>query len=152
MENFVRLREVLTPVGVYALLWQGTVIYVGKSVNLLQRLSMHYVKMQRHLKGLPPYESHHSDPIVFDDVYIKWVPVDMLDREEIRLIQRYQPRYNVLMNRPKVDLSHIPAFAELLRKARRQPTIIRRMPRATSVALIQQYKQQTTTRRLLVRR
>lgn len=151
MEDFVRIREVVTPVGVYCLYWQGTVVYVGKSTNIMARLGKHYVKMQRHLKGLPPYEQNEAAPIVFDDVWVKWVPVDILDREEIRLIQRYQPRYNVLLNRPKVDLSHIPAFRELLAKARRQPTILRRLPRRTSLAAIQAQRA-LPTRRLVVSR
>ena len=151
MEDFVRLREILTPVGVYALLWQGTIIYVGKSTNLLARLSMHYTKMQRHLKGLPPYEGHHAPPIVFDDVWVKWLPCDKHDREEVRLIQKYQPRYNVAYNRPKVDLSHIPAFQELLAKARKHPSVMRRTIRPTPAPAIQAYKNGRARRLVVIR-
>lgn len=152
MEDFVRFREVVTPVGVYCLYWQGTVVYVGKSTNLFARLGKHYVKMQRHLKGLPPYDQNEGPPVVFDDVWVKWVPIDILDREEVRLIQRFQPRFNVLLNRPKVDLNHIPAFRELLAKARRQPSVLRRLPRRTSVVVIQAQRQLPTARRLVVSR
>jgi len=151
MEDFVRLREVLTPVGVYMLYWQGTVVYVGKSLNIFYRLSTHYNQMLRRLEGKLPYREK-GPPILFDDVYVKWVHVDKLDREEIALIQRYQPIHNTRLNRKSYDLSHIPAFAELLKKAKKSPSVLRRsFPRVTPL-VVDGFKRASERRRVTVGR
>ena len=118
MEEFVRFREVLTPSGVYVLLHHGKVVYAGKSKNIFSRMSKHYTGMVRHLKGMEPYRNHDGPVILFDDVMVKFCAVDVLDLEEVQLIQRYLPQYNIRLNRPRYDLSHLPAFQELLSRAR----------------------------------
>jgi hypothetical protein len=128
MEKFVQLREVLHPSGVYALIRLEKVVYVGKSLNLFARLSKHYTNLTRKRSGKPPYSNAAGPVIDFDDVMVKFCPVDVLDKEEVKLIQQYLPEHNTQHNVVPRDLTHIPAFQELLRKARLKegPTIARR--------------------------
>ena len=128
MEKFVQFREVLHPSGVYALIRSEKVVYVGKSLNLFARLSKHYTNLQRKRAGKPPYGNHSGPVIDFDDVMVKFLPVDVIDREEAKLIQQYLPEHNIQHNIAPKDLAHIPAFQELLRKARLKegPAIARR--------------------------
>jgi hypothetical protein len=128
MEQFVQLREVLHPSGVYALIRSEKVVYVGKSLNLFARLSKHYTNLQRKRAGKPPYSNAAGPVIDFDDVMVKFCPVDVLDREEVKLIQEHLPQHNTHHNVVPKDLTHIPAFQELLRKARLKegPVIARR--------------------------
>lgn len=122
MEEFVPLPEVLRPSGVYLLLRHQAVVYVGKSKNLFARLSAHRNNMLRSMKGLPVYAREASEVVIFDDVRVKFCAVDMLDKEEVVLIQRYLPQHNGHHNVPRYDLSNLPAFQELLKKARRHRT------------------------------
>jgi excinuclease UvrABC nuclease subunit len=129
MENFVRFREVLTPSGVYVLLRQERVVYVGKSKNIFSRLAKHYMNQQRVLRGLPAYNREREGPVIrFDDVRVKFCAVDVLDREEVKLIQQYLPQHNTHHVVPRYDLSRIPAFREMLERARakRGDTVDRR--------------------------
>lgn len=128
MEKFVQFQEVLHPSGVYVLLRSGVVVYVGKSLNLFARLSKHYTNLQRKRAGKPPYNNAAGPVIDFDDVMVKFCPVDVLDREEVALILQHRPVHNTQHNILTRDLMHIPAFQELLRKGRLKegPTIARR--------------------------
>jgi hypothetical protein len=129
MEKFVNFRDVLTPVGVYILLLQGTVVYVGKSKNVFARLSKHWTNMVRYRKGLPMYGGHESRKVIlFDDVEVKFCAVDELDREEIGLIQKHLPQHNNHHCVERYDLRHIPAFQELLARAKKRqiPNYLRR--------------------------
>jgi hypothetical protein len=124
-EDFVRLKEVLAPVGVYVLYWQGKVVYVGKSLNIFGRLSTHFVQMRRRLNGAAPY-AQHQPPILFDDVGVKWCTVEEINRVEIGLIARYRPRYNTQHLPPHSVAMRIPALKELLARAKKQPVVNRR--------------------------
>ena len=127
MEGFVHFREVLSPTAVYVLWWRGKVVYVGKSKNIYARLATHKQNLMRKRNDLTPY-ADKSAPFEFDDVWVRFMPVDELDREETKLILHYRPKYNIQLNHPSYDMSKVPAFRELLAKARRSPTVLRRMP------------------------
>ena len=102
--------------GVYLLLLAGTVIYVGKSLNIFMRVGQHVLAMRRHRKGLRPYKGKEELPFIeFDQVLVKWLPISQINLEEIKLIQRYLPECNNKFKRP--DVSTIPAVAKLIRDA-----------------------------------
>lgn len=128
MEGFVRFREVLTPTAIYVLRWRGEIVYIGKSRNVYGRLAKHRQNLARKRAGLRPY-LNDGKVFEFDDVWVKWVAIDELDREEQRLISKYRPKANVRLNHPTYDLSRIPAFKELLAKSRARsvPNYIRRV-------------------------
>jgi len=129
MEKFVHFREVLTPSGVYCLLHAGEVVYVGKSRNVYMRLSNHYTNLMRVRKGKPPYHNKHvAQVIAFDDAWVKFCPRDVLDAEEAKLIQQHLPKYNTHHVVPRYDLRNVPAFQELLKRARSRgvPNYLRR--------------------------
>jgi hypothetical protein len=130
MEKYVQFREVLHPSGVYMLLRHEKVVYVGKSLNIFARLSRHYTNLQRKRAGKPPYGNHAGPVIEFDDVQARFLPVDELDREEVKLILLHLPEFNMHHNYVPKDLTHIPAFRELLLKAKASGrfTTVDRMP------------------------
>lgn len=107
--------------GVYALLYRGEVVYIGKTINIFSRVSDHYRGMQRKRRGIkPPFGTRHIDIPIFDEVQAKRCRIHDLDKEEIALIQKYRPRYNIKMNREpihdKLDLTQQPFFLNLLAK------------------------------------
>ena len=104
--------------GVYVLMWKGEVLYVGKSLNIFHRIGQHVTAMRRHKKGKLPYNSKREVPFIeFDQIMVKWIPIHMIDREELKLIQRFLPEYNEKMNRVNIDVSDIPGVAKLIADA-----------------------------------
>ena len=80
--------------------------------------------------GKPRYGNHAGPVIEFDDVQARFLPVDELDREEVKLILLHLPEFNMHHNYVPKDLTHIPAFRELLLKAKASGrfTTVDRMP------------------------
>lgn len=104
--------------GVYLLISKGEVLYVGKSLNMFHRIGQHVSAMRRHMKGLRPSKGKEETPLlIFDQIKVKWVPLHEVDREEMKLIQRYLPEHNDLMKRAPIDVSDIPGVAKLIRDA-----------------------------------
>ncbi len=104
--------------GVYVLVLKGTVIYVGKSLNIYHRLGQHVIAMRRHQKGKRPFKGKEELPFIeFDEIMVKWVPIAQIDAEEMRLIQRFLPERNDLLKRAYIDVSNIPSVAKLIRDA-----------------------------------
>ena len=92
--GFVEVSGVLLS-GVYALVSKGTVIYVGQSKSLYQRIYAHRTRARRIEKGqkLPDWISARA--FVFDQVFIRPAPLDQLDQLEQEAIERYKPKFNV---------------------------------------------------------
>jgi hypothetical protein len=106
--------------GVYLLLWKGEVLYVGKSLNIFHRIGQHVNGMRRHKKGLRPSKGKEEVPLIeFDEIKVKWVSIERLNAEEMKLIQRYLPEYNELMKRTFIDVSDLPKVAKLIADAPR---------------------------------
>src|SRR5215469_1158054 len=126
MDDFARiaLGGPMGSVGVYLLLRQGEVVYVGQSVNVLARVNAHWNNLQRVRKGKKPYHTgggYEWTVVPFDEVRIKrCLPCD-LDREELALIQRYLPKKNTLLNRPEKpmekNIRDLPCIQALFKKA-----------------------------------
>lgn len=79
--------------GIYALLWQGKVVYIGQSRNVFRRLRDHYLNATRNRK-LYSWEPR-SNKMIFDSAQVLPCMVEDLDRLEREMIRRYHPRYNV---------------------------------------------------------
>jgi excinuclease UvrABC nuclease subunit len=120
--RFASVRFGLRPSGVYLLLWQGEVVYVGKSTNVFMRIGHHYHTTQRARKRKHEWRPWDRTP-AFDEVRVKAVPVERLDAEEFALINQYRPKGNTLLKRemPKIDLSDSPIFARLRAQRKEQP-------------------------------
>lgn len=96
--------------GVYALASKGTVIYVGKSKSLYQRIYAHRTRAKRTAKGhkLPDWVTARA--FVFDQVFIRPCHPDQMDALEVEMIERYKPRFNVSLKttaRPRLDLAQL---------------------------------------------
>ena len=70
--------DVLFPTGIYYLLRGETVVYVGKSINPLARIGMHFQEKRK----------------MFDRFYIEKIPIEDLDRTAASEIVRLRPEYN----------------------------------------------------------
>jgi excinuclease UvrABC nuclease subunit len=115
-EGFEAFGQPTVGTGVYLLILEGVVIYVGKSLNVYHRIGQHFLAMKRHKKGMRPYRGKEELPLVnFDKVLVKWLPLSQINIEETKLIQRYLPECNTQQKRP--DVSSIPAVAKLIRDA-----------------------------------
>lgn len=90
--------------GIYALVYQNTVIYVGQSIDVQHRLYAHHGYKSK----IKLYEQRTSDSsknlynfYTFlqeheDDVYFLVIPTELekLNEEEEKYIKKYQPKYN----------------------------------------------------------
>jgi hypothetical protein len=118
LEGFERFGLPHPGTGVYVLMYKGTVLYVGKSLNIFHRIGQHVTAMRRHMKGGLRYKSKEEVPFIeFDEIKVKWVPIARIDVEELKLIQRFLPEHNVKMNRVNIDVSDIPGVAKLIANA-----------------------------------
>jgi|SRR5271154_451708 len=100
LTGFNRLGSIFSS-GVYALVYRGTVVYVGKSKEPLSRIYSHKNAWKRYRKGLRPSLNSNAKAIHFDDVWLLNCAVDDMDRIEKELIGTYAPKYNVHHNRGK---------------------------------------------------
>ena len=85
--------------GCYALLLNERVVYVGKSINVLQRLSNHRNRLRRRLEGRDDYSGHGRIVRSFDSVRLYPCPMRELDILEKELILLYKPEGNVQIPR-----------------------------------------------------
>lgn len=101
LEGFYDVSEILRA-GVYALVKNGRVIYVGKSKRMLTRLDQHRrAYSAKRQKGLNWIVENLGIPgLLFDEVHVLPCLVDDLDRLEAEMIDRYQPQYNTKLRTP----------------------------------------------------
>lgn len=79
--------------GVYALLFQGEIVYIGKAQVLIQRLYAHWNAMCRLRSGKPQFERGPRG-FVFAGVKVLPCPVADLNRIEKQMIARHRPKHN----------------------------------------------------------
>jgi excinuclease UvrABC nuclease subunit len=89
LAGFKAIGEILRS-GVYALVWQGKVVYIGKSRKMLSRIYTH-----RSQAGKSKSMFTSARGIRFDDVFICPCPLEKLDALEKDMIDLYKPRYNI---------------------------------------------------------
>ena len=90
LSGFIGISEVLKS-GVYALVHQGIVVYIGKSKSMLIRIYTHRSQYGRS-KTMPSWFPVKG--ILFDEVFIRPAPLHILDSLEADLINLYKPRHN----------------------------------------------------------
>jgi len=89
---------------VYCLVYKGKVMYVGQSSQPLSRFYQH-VKTKKMMKT--PFGPRVVKAIPFDDMWVKPCMAWEIDAEEIRLIHKYRPKFNVKHNEDDVDVEKI---------------------------------------------
>lgn len=106
--------------GIYALVYAGRVVYIGKSVNVLARLSKHRYRYQRWIKGRRQALGDDVPVVKFDRAFVMFCPDHQLDILEYKLINKYRPECNVALVRevgmPFVDLEKL-GLGEWIRKS-----------------------------------
>lgn len=95
LEGFVNLSASLKP-GIYALLCQGVVVYIGQSRKPLSRIEAHRSLWGR--KKAPGWLPIRG--ILFDEVHVLPCRIEQLDEVERALIDLYKPKYNVKLKSP----------------------------------------------------
>jgi GIY-YIG catalytic domain len=132
LEDFEGFGHPHPGTGVYVLMLKGTVLYVGKSLNIFHRIGQHVTAMRRHAKGKRPYKGKDELPFIpFDKIMVKWVPIYQIDAEEMKLIQHFLPEHNELLKRTFIDVSDLPKVAKLIADA--APRVSLRHGRAEGV-------------------
>lgn len=94
-EGFVDVSAMLKP-GVYALVREGVVVYVGQSKKPLARIDAHRsLAGRKTAPGWLPIRAIH-----FDEAYVMPCRVEDLDLVERAMIDLYKPKYNVKLKTP----------------------------------------------------
>jgi len=91
LQGFADVSAVLGQ-GIYALVAQGKVVYIGKAKQMLARVYTHRSNAR---KRSPAWLSDLAKGIVFDEVHVMPCHPDQIDDLEHALINFYKPRYNL---------------------------------------------------------
>ena len=85
-------------VGVYALAHRGTVVYVGKSKSLYQRIYAHKNLWNQGKRGRPQpsWMPPSAKGMLFDEVHICHCTLEEVDALEVRMIERFRPKHNIV--------------------------------------------------------
>lgn len=101
MDGFTDASELIRP-GVYVLLSQGKVVFVGKGErSMLAKIAAHRDLARKRAPVWLPIKG-----IVFDQVFIKYVHPDHLDEVYEDLIAEHSPRHNTIF---PLYIPHSPA-------------------------------------------
>ena len=95
LEGFVPVGDILHA-GIYALIWRGRVVYIGKSKQMLGRINAHWAR------GKGPRPDWLPKTILFDDVHVLPCKLEDIDALEAGMIEIYRPRYNVQLKKPQL--------------------------------------------------
>lgn len=95
LEGFVNVSVMLKP-GVYALVKDGAVVYIGQSKQPLSRIYAHKSLWGR--KKVPGYLPIRG--ILFDEAHVLPCRVEDLDLVERTLIDLYKPKFNIKLKAP----------------------------------------------------
>ncbi len=80
--------------GVYALVYRGKVVYIGKSKSMIVRVSTHRSNARR---STPAWLPASAKGITFDEVHIQPCHPDVIDELEYAMINLYKPKFNELL-------------------------------------------------------
>lgn len=97
LEGFVNVSSILRA-GVYALVRDGVVVYVGQSKKMLARIAAHKSNWGR--KAQPAWMPASLRGVLFDEAYVLPCRVEDLDELEAAMIDLYKPRYNIKLKAP----------------------------------------------------
>lgn len=102
---FINVSAILSA-GVYALVRDGVVVYVGQSKRMLSRVAAHKSNWGR--KSTPSWMPVSIRGVLFDSVFVLPCRIEDLDRIEAEIIQLYKPRYNIKIKTPDpVVIAHL---------------------------------------------
>jgi hypothetical protein len=125
-DGFVDITQVLQP-AIYALVYEGQIVYIGKSNMPCVRLGQHAVGP---LKAIPtPFKKAkvvRGYKMKFDSVWILPCPTVDLHSVERALIEHHTPKYNIRYNKTNLDISFDQLLATII-SPNKQPPIARRM-------------------------
>lgn len=98
LEGFDEISGILRA-GVYALVWRGEVVYVGKSKSMYSRIYTHrnLWNQARRGKAAPNWLPTSVKGILFDEVHIRPCSLEAIDGLEKEMINRYKPKYNIAL-------------------------------------------------------
>lgn len=127
LDGFINVSAMLKP-GVYALVKDGVVVYVGQSVRPLARVEAHRSLWGR--KKAPGWLPIRG--ILFDEVHVMPCRVEQLDEVERALIDLYKPKFNVKLKSPdpvatEFNLTTALGICVSINAKRSGPNIVRRM-------------------------
>lgn len=97
LEGFINVSAILR-CGIYALVREGAIVYIGQSRKMLGRISAHKSNWGR--KSMPAWMPVSLRGVLFDEVHVLPCRVEDLDRLERALIDLYKPRYNIALKQP----------------------------------------------------
>lgn len=97
LDGFINVSAILSA-GVYALVRDGVVVYVGQSKRMLTRVSAH--KSNWGKKNVPAWLPASIRGVLFDEVHVLPCRVEALDELEAIVINLYKPRYNIKIKTP----------------------------------------------------
>ena len=98
VEGFFEVSQILRS-GVYLLAHRGVVIYIGQSKAMLARIATHRSMWGAKRRGKVP-DWLPIKGILFDEVFIRPCPLDLLDELELEMIQIYKPKFNTRLKTP----------------------------------------------------
>lgn len=127
LEGFVNVSAMLKP-GVYALVKDNVVVYVGQSKKPLSRIEAHRSLWGR--KKAPGWLPIRG--ILFDEVHVMPCRHEQLDEVERALIDLYKPKFNVKLKSPdpvatEFNLTTALGICVSINAKRSGPNIVRRM-------------------------
>ena len=87
--GFFDLTEMIQP-AVYALVYRGVVVYIGKSMMPVSRIYFHRNQRHKYVKG----HRISLGVIAFDELWLRPCSLSTLDRTEDEMIKTFQPKHN----------------------------------------------------------
>ena len=97
LEGFVDVTAILR-CGVYALVRDGAVVYVGQGKKMVARVEAHRSNWGR--KSTPAWMPVSLRGVLFDQVFVLPCRVEDLDRLERAMIDLYKPKFNIKLKAP----------------------------------------------------
>jgi excinuclease UvrABC nuclease subunit len=122
LEGFVDVTAILRS-GVYALLREGKVVYIGQSRKPLTRIESHRSMWGRRQKA-PAWMQAMVKGMLFDEVHVLPCRIEDLDEVERAMIALYRPYYNIKLKPPQ--MVEVPA-AEIINRRPGGITFVRRL-------------------------
>lgn len=95
LEGFTEVTPILR-CAVYALVKNGRVVYIGKSIKPLARINAHRRKWIDKRKKVPLADriQQNIPGLLFDEIHVRPCRQDQLDELEREMIDRYRPPVN----------------------------------------------------------
>lgn len=93
LDGFIDYSEILRA-GVYALCWQGEVVYIGQSKQVFARIYTHRSRYNKDRKVAFVPDWLPVKGVRFDQVFIRPCRIEELDELEKEMIARYRPKHN----------------------------------------------------------